>query len=133
VLVAAVAAVALTIPATAGESTRGVTDNEIVIGTYTDLSGVTAAWGVNDLNAYRMAFDETGALTAPKRAGVETMPAPFSSYDPDARLDLDQVTETTRFSDNGVHSVAAQIFACPALRHWHQHPITLIGPSRELA
>jgi len=60
VLVAAVAAVALTIPATAGESTRGATDNEIVIGTYTDLSGVTAAWGVNDLNAYRMAFDETG-------------------------------------------------------------------------
>ena len=76
VLVAAVAAVALTIPVTAGESTRGATDNESVIGTYTDLSGVTAAWSVNDLNAYRMAFDETGALTAPKRAGSGTMPAP---------------------------------------------------------
>jgi hypothetical protein len=39
--IATVAAVALAIPATAGENAR-VTDNEIVIGTYTDLSGVTA-------------------------------------------------------------------------------------------
>lgn len=60
VLVAAVAAVAFTAPAMAGEN-RGVTDNEIVIGTYTDLSGVTAVWGVNDVNAYRMAFDEANA------------------------------------------------------------------------
>jgi branched-chain amino acid transport system substrate-binding protein len=60
-LVAAVAAVALTTPAISGENTRGVTDNEIVIGTYTDLSGVTAVWGVNDVNAYRMAFDEANA------------------------------------------------------------------------
>ena len=55
--IATVAAVALAFPATAGENAR-VTDNEIVIGTYTDLSGVTAVWGVNDVNAYRMAFDE---------------------------------------------------------------------------
>ena len=55
--IATVAAVALTVPATAGENAR-VTDTEIVIGTYTDLSGVTAVWGVNDVNAYRMAFDE---------------------------------------------------------------------------
>src|SRR5690242_4442016 len=61
VLVAAVAAVALMTPAMAGENIRGVTDNEIVIGTYTDLSGVTAVWGVNDVNAYRMAFDEANA------------------------------------------------------------------------
>ncbi|HEY0420805.1 MAG TPA: ABC transporter substrate-binding protein [Acetobacteraceae bacterium] len=40
---------------------RGVTDTEIVIGTYTDLSGVTVAWGVNNSNAYRMAFDEVNA------------------------------------------------------------------------
>ncbi len=39
-------------------ATRGVSDNEIVIGTYTDLSGVTAVWGVNNSNAIRMAFDE---------------------------------------------------------------------------
>ena len=64
VLVAAVAAVALTTPAISGENARGVTDNEIVIGTYTDLSGVTAVWGVNDVNAYRMAFDEANALVA---------------------------------------------------------------------
>jgi branched-chain amino acid transport system substrate-binding protein len=42
-------------------SVRGVTDNEIVIGTYTDLSGVTAMWGVNNSNAWRMAFDEANA------------------------------------------------------------------------
>ena len=40
---------------------RGVTDNEVVIGTYTDLSGVTAMWGVNNTNAWRMVFDETNA------------------------------------------------------------------------
>jgi hypothetical protein len=38
-LVAAVAAVALTTPAISGENIRGVTENEIVIGTFTDLSG----------------------------------------------------------------------------------------------
>ena len=41
VFFAAVATVALTVPAMAGETAR-VTDNEVVIGTYTDLSGVTA-------------------------------------------------------------------------------------------
>ena len=54
---ATVAAVALTFPATAGDNAR-ITDTEIPIGTYTDMSGVTAVWGVNDVNAYRMAFDE---------------------------------------------------------------------------
>ncbi len=38
-LVAAVAAVALTTAAVSGGNIRGVTENEIVIGTYTDLSG----------------------------------------------------------------------------------------------
>ena len=61
VLVAAIAAAALTIPAMAGENVRGVTDNEIVIGTHTDLSGVTAMWGVNNTNAWRMVFDEANA------------------------------------------------------------------------
>jgi branched-chain amino acid transport system substrate-binding protein len=50
----------LTLPAAAAE-TRGVTDSEILIGTYTDLSGVTAMWGVNNSNAWRMAFDEANA------------------------------------------------------------------------
>jgi len=45
----------------AGAETRGVTDSEIVIGTYTDLSGVTAMWGVNNSNAWRMVFEETNA------------------------------------------------------------------------
>jgi branched-chain amino acid transport system substrate-binding protein len=45
----------------AADSVRGVTDNEVVIGTYTDLSGVTAMWGVNNANAWRMVFDATNA------------------------------------------------------------------------
>ncbi|HEX3996188.1 MAG TPA: ABC transporter substrate-binding protein [Acetobacteraceae bacterium] len=44
-------------PAVAAEQ-RGVTDTEIVIGTITDLSGVTAVQGVNNSDAIRMAFDE---------------------------------------------------------------------------
>ncbi len=58
-LLAAVAAVALGTAAFA--ATRGVSDKEIVVGTYTDLSGVTAMWGVNNSNALRMAFDEINA------------------------------------------------------------------------
>jgi len=45
----------------AADATRGVTDSEITIGTYTDLSGVTAMWGVNNSNAIRMVFDEINA------------------------------------------------------------------------
>ena len=55
----AAAALALTVPAVAAE--RGVTDTEMVIGTYTDLSGVTAMWGVNNSNAWRMVFDDVNA------------------------------------------------------------------------
>lgn len=39
-------------------SNRGVTDDEIVLGVYTDLSGGTAIWGVGATNAARMRFDE---------------------------------------------------------------------------
>ena len=42
----------------AADPVRGVTDTEIVIGTITDLSGVTAVQGVNNSDAVRMAFDE---------------------------------------------------------------------------
>jgi branched-chain amino acid transport system substrate-binding protein len=45
----------------ASAATRGVTDTEIVIGTMTDLSGVTAVQGVNNANAMRMAFDDCNA------------------------------------------------------------------------
>ena len=45
----------------AAAATRGVTDTEIVIGTMTDLSGVTAVQGVNNANAMRMAFDQVNA------------------------------------------------------------------------
>jgi branched-chain amino acid transport system substrate-binding protein len=45
----------------AAAATRGVTDTEIVIGTMTDLSGVTAVQGVNNANAIRLAFDDANA------------------------------------------------------------------------
>ena len=45
-------------PSRAADPVRGVTDTEIVIGTITDLSGVTAVQGVNNSDAIRMAFDE---------------------------------------------------------------------------
>jgi branched-chain amino acid transport system substrate-binding protein len=59
-LLAILFGVALTFPA-AAETQRGVTDNEIIIGTYTDLSGVTAMWGVNNANAWRMVFDDVNS------------------------------------------------------------------------
>jgi branched-chain amino acid transport system substrate-binding protein len=54
------AAVSLTMLASGAfaEAQRGVTDTEILIGTITDLSGVTAVQGVNNANAVRLAFDE---------------------------------------------------------------------------
>ena len=57
---AAAATVVLGAPAF-GADVRGVTDKEIVIGTSTDLSGVTVEWGVNNTNAIRMAFEEKNA------------------------------------------------------------------------
>ena len=57
---AAAATVVLGVPAF-GADVRGVTDKEIVIGTSTDLSGVTVEWGVNNTNAIRMAFEEKNA------------------------------------------------------------------------
>jgi branched-chain amino acid transport system substrate-binding protein len=44
-----------------GSPTQGVTDTEIVIGTTTDLSGVTAVQGVNNADAIRLAFDDANA------------------------------------------------------------------------
>jgi branched-chain amino acid transport system substrate-binding protein len=61
---AIVAAVSLTwtvTPTRADDPNRGVTATEIVIGTITDLSGVTAVQGVNNSDALRMAFDEANA------------------------------------------------------------------------
>ena len=45
----------------AADPVRGVTDTEVVIGTITDLSGVTAVQGVNNSDAVRMSFDEANA------------------------------------------------------------------------
>ena len=40
---------------------RGVSDSEIVLGVFTDLSGPTAVWGVGATNAARMRFDRANA------------------------------------------------------------------------
>ncbi len=45
----------------AASAVRGVTDAEIVLGSYTDLSGPTAVWGVGATNGARMRFDEANA------------------------------------------------------------------------
>ena len=58
---AAAFAVGILVSAAQAATVRGVSDTEITIGTYTDLSGVTVSWGVNNSNAYRMAFDEINA------------------------------------------------------------------------
>ena len=42
----------------AAVATRGVTDDEIVLGTYTDVSGPIAIWGVGVVNGARMRLDE---------------------------------------------------------------------------
>ena len=48
-------------PTLAADAVRGVTDTEIVIGTITDLSGVTAVQGVNNSFANRLAYDDINA------------------------------------------------------------------------
>src|SRR5277367_3914291 len=58
------AAGTLFVPAIIGRAsaaTRGVSDTEVIIGSMTDLSGVTAVQGVNNANAIRLIFDETNA------------------------------------------------------------------------
>lgn len=60
-LLATMMAAAVAVPGLAHAAQRGVTDKEVVIGTYTDLSGVTAMWGVNNMNSWRMVFEETNA------------------------------------------------------------------------
>jgi branched-chain amino acid transport system substrate-binding protein len=60
-MLAALAAVGLGAGQAQAQAVRGVTDTEILIGTYTDLSGVTVSWGVGNSSAYRMAFDEINA------------------------------------------------------------------------
>ncbi len=56
-LLAGLLALSVATPAMAAE-TQGVSPTSITIGTYTDLSGVTAMWGVNNSNSWRMVFDD---------------------------------------------------------------------------
>ena len=60
-LLAAASVAALAAPAMAAEPAPVVTDTEILIGTITDLSGVTAIQGVNSASAIRLAFDDANA------------------------------------------------------------------------
>ena len=59
--VIAVLSAAIATTAAMAQTVQGVTDTEIVIGTSTDLSGVTAVQGVNNSNSLRLAFDEANA------------------------------------------------------------------------
>ena len=45
-------------PSSSGPTVRGVSDNEIVLGMHTDLSGAIATLGVDGANGTRMRFDE---------------------------------------------------------------------------
>jgi branched-chain amino acid transport system substrate-binding protein len=58
-----IAALTLSVGSTAvmAQQVHGITDTEILIGTVTDLSGVTAIQGVNNANAIRLLFDEENA------------------------------------------------------------------------
>ncbi len=59
--VAATAALSCGAAANAADTVRGVTDTEIVIGSLTDLSGVTAIQAVNNIDAVRLAFNDANA------------------------------------------------------------------------
>jgi branched-chain amino acid transport system substrate-binding protein len=59
--IVAVLATAAGTTAFADEAPHGVSDTEILVGTVTDLSGVTAIQGVNNANAIRLLFDEANA------------------------------------------------------------------------
>jgi branched-chain amino acid transport system substrate-binding protein len=59
--IVAVLATAAGTTAFADEAAHGVSDTEILVGTVTDLSGVTAIQGVNNANAIRLLFDEANA------------------------------------------------------------------------
>ena len=48
-------------PAAAQYKTQGVTDNEIVIGTHMDLSGVLKTWGVPSTNGMKLAVEDINA------------------------------------------------------------------------
>ena len=49
------------VTAVAQAGTQGVSKDEIVVGTHTDLSGVAAGWGIDATNGVRMRFDEANA------------------------------------------------------------------------
>src|SRR5215467_14517621 len=56
--VGALAAVVALAALAGAQATRGVTKNEIVLGTHTDLSGPAATYGVSSSNAIKMRFDD---------------------------------------------------------------------------
>jgi len=59
--VGALAAVVALAALAGAQATRGVTKNEIVLGTHTDLSGPAATYGVSSSNAIKMRFDDVNA------------------------------------------------------------------------
>ena len=60
-LATALAFTAMTATGAMAEGLQGVTDDMITLGTYTDLSGPLAVWGVPEANGLRMRVDEINA------------------------------------------------------------------------
>ena len=46
---------------TAEAETRGVTDDKVIIGSHSDLSGPLASWGVSAINGAKMRIDDFNA------------------------------------------------------------------------
>ncbi|MBM3555387.1 MAG: ABC transporter substrate-binding protein [Alphaproteobacteria bacterium] len=61
VVTALLASAAIALPAAAQIKGQGVTKDTISVGTYTDLSGPIAIWGVSNRNGMLMRFDEVNA------------------------------------------------------------------------
>ncbi|MCH1541807.1 MAG: ABC transporter substrate-binding protein [Alphaproteobacteria bacterium] len=58
---AVIAALFALAPATQAAAERGVTDDAIIIGSHSALSGPAAIWGVSSINTARLLFDEVNA------------------------------------------------------------------------
>ncbi|MDB2477942.1 ABC transporter substrate-binding protein [Alphaproteobacteria bacterium] len=58
---AVIASILAVAPFTQAAAERGVTDDEIIIGSHTALSGPAAIWGVSSINTARLLFDEVNA------------------------------------------------------------------------
>ena len=93
----------VTAAAFAEEPVHGVTDTEIIIGTVTDLSGVTAIQGVNNANAIRMLFDEANA-----KGGVNGRKIRYIVEDSQYQVPRAVQAMNKLLNNEGVHDLAGR-------------------------